>query len=103
MPQRSVLRGVLFLAAAMTMLTNTTAQQPPPGDQEQCRPAVFCAKGSGPDAREVCFTDKTHVVCASPGSEEEQREMREILKLRAEELRRRLQQQTDQLRKQEDR
>jgi hypothetical protein len=93
----------LIMALAMITLTIAAAQQPLPGDQEPCRPAVFCAKVIGPDAPEVCFTDKNHMVCSHLGSEEEQREMREVLKRRAEELRMRLQQQSDQLRQQRDR
>jgi hypothetical protein len=103
MPKPSVLRVALFPVAAMMMLTHAAAaQQLSPGDQEQCRPAVFCANSIGPDAPEVCFNDKNNMVCSRPGAEEEQRELREMLKRKAEELRRRLQQQTDQLRERRD-
>jgi len=65
------------ISTATIMPTHANAQQPPPTDQEQCRPAVFCGNGIGPKAREVCFTDKTRMVCSHP-SEEEQREMRNV-------------------------
>ena len=56
--------------------------------QGSFQPAVFCGKGDRPDTL-VCFTDPTRAA-GPPPSEEQQRELRELLQRRADELRRRL-------------
>jgi hypothetical protein len=50
---------------------------------------MFCGKGDRPDAPRVCFTDPANT-SSSLHSEEQERELREELRRRAEELRKRL-------------